>query len=239
MYTKRRGRVLSSARRTLWLLRTLPPVASWWLLRRSLERSAARRERLAQALNGATGRLVFVCHGNIMRSAFCAEVARHEVPEHAARIVSGGTHASLGSGAEATALEVARAFDVDLRAHRSSPLDELALNGTDVVVCMDRGNEALVLQFLGQGERVFLVGDIDELSAGHGQHGAAVHGGQGSAAGETAPGAWVDTAGSDDGREVSDPYGKGPDVTRRAFLRLRSRAELWALRHFGHSQAQP
>jgi len=231
--------VLSSARRTLWLLRTLPPGASWWLLRRALESPAARRERLVEALNDASGRLVFVCHGNIMRSAFCAEVARHEVPEQAARIVSGGTHASLGSGAESTALEVARAFDVDLGAHRSSPLDELELNGRDVVVCMDRGNEARVLQFLGRGQRVFLVGDIDDLPVVHGQQGAVVHGGAGSAANETALAAPIDAAGDGDGREVPDPYGKGPSVTQRAFLRLRSRAALWARRHFAQSQAQP
>ncbi len=235
--------MLSRARRSLWLLRTLPPGASWWLLRRSLESSVARRERLSRALNDASGRLVFVCHGNIMRSAFCAEVARHEVPGQAARIVSGGTHASLGSGAETTALEVARAFDVDLGAHRSSPLDELELNERDVVVCMDRGNEARVLHFLGQGQRVFLVGDIDELSAAAGQPAlpgqSAAGGGVGGAANETAPGAPIDGADAGDDREVPDPYGKGPDVTRRAFLRLRFRAELWARRHFTASQAQP
>lgn len=231
--------MLSSARRTLWLLRTLPPGASWWLVRRAAERRAARIERLTRALQAPSGRLVFVCHGNIMRSAFCAEVARHEVPGQAQRIVSGGTHASLGSEAESTALEVARAFGVDLGAHRSSPLAELELSGHDVVVCMDRGNEARVLHFLGQGQRVFLVGDIDELGGSHVQPGVWPDSGADRAADETESDVRVSPEADAHFREVPDPYGKGPDVTRRAFLRLRSRAELWARRHFGHSQAQP
>jgi protein-tyrosine phosphatase len=209
------------------------------LLRRLLEPKATRIERLNSALGVPNTRLVFVCHGNIMRSAFSAQVARAAVPYAADRIVSSGTHANPGREAEPTALAVAASLGVDISNHQASSLAGIGLSDSDLVICMDRGNEARVLQFLGQGQRVFLVGDIDELSAGHWPHGAVVHSGAGRAANETACGAPIDAVAGDDGREVPDPYGKGPDVTRRAFLRLRSRAELWARRHFSESQAQP
>jgi len=229
----------SLARRAFWLLRTLPFGARWWLLRRLVETRASRLQRLQAALGHPNTRLVFVCHGNIMRSAFAALVAQETEPEWASQIVSSGTNAKPGREAEATAISVATSLGYDLSSHRASSFAGIALSRRDLVVCMDRGNEARVLQFLGHGHRVFLVGDIDEVAAGHVPTGAPVDGGAGGAAGETAPGAGDSHLAGGHSREVPDPYGKGADVTRRAFLRLRSQAELWARRHFSQPQSQP
>lgn len=229
----------SLARRTFWLLRTLPAGARWWLVRRLVEPRASRIRRLREALGDPGARLVFVCHGNIMRSAFSAHVARETVPDRAQQIVSTGTHAKPGREAEATALSVAALLGYDLSSHRASSFAGVQLSTRDLVVCMDRGNEARVLHFLGQGQRVFLVGDIDELGGSHVQPGVWPDSGADRATDETESDVRVSPEADAHFREVPDPYGKGPDVTRRAFLRLRSRAELWARRHFGHSQAQP
>lgn len=229
----------SLARRTFWLLRNLPKGARWWLLKRLMESRDARRARLNGALGAPNTRLVFVCHGNIMRSAFSAQVARTAVPEYADRIVSTGTHANPGREAQATALAVAAALDVDLSSHQASSFAGINLSTADLVICMDRANEARVLNYLGQGQRVFLVGDICELDAWHDQHGATANGGSDLATAETLSMAPQRATRGGDGREVADPYGKGPGVTQAAFLRLLDLAELWARRHFAQSQAQP
>ncbi|MBL0937528.1 MAG: hypothetical protein IBJ03_01465 [Gemmatimonadaceae bacterium] len=198
---------LARSRRVLWLLRTLPPSGAVWVVRRLLESPASRRHRLDEALSHADGRLVFVCHGNIMRSAFASEVARAASPLYSDFILSAGTHASDGSPAEQTAAAVARQFGVDLEAHRSSPLASLELTDRDLVVCMDRFNEAHVLMHLGHGGRVFLVGDIATDETGNEAIVARVS------------------------REIADPYGKGETVTQTAFRGVRSIGELWGKRY--------
>lgn len=228
---------LRGARHTLWLLRTLPPGASEWMLRRRFERKSARARRLARALAEREGRLIFVCHGNIMRSAFAAAVARQTVPQHARDVQSCGTHANSGGLAERTALVVAEEMGVSLEEHRSSNFTDLQLSADDLVVCMDRGNEARVIHYLGQGRRVFLVGDIDVLArAEHAQPVAA--GMQTGSQGETVPGGRLGTADGAWEREVPDPFGKGAEVTREAFARLSQRAAWWARRYFDQGQAQ-
>lgn len=229
----------SLARRTFWLLRNLPKGARWWLLKRLMESRNARMTRLNGALGAPNTRLVFVCHGNIMRSAFSAQVARAAFPEHADRIVSTGTHANPGREAQATALAVAASLGVDLSSHQASSFVGIGLSAGDLVVCMDRANEARVLNYLGQGQRVFLVGDISELNVWHGLRGAPAYTGAAVANDETLPRAPQRVPGGGDGREVADPYGKGLSVTQAAFLRLLDLAELWARRHFTASQAQP
>lgn len=195
------------SRRVLWLLRALPPVGALWVLRRLVESPASRKHRLDEALRHADGRLVFVCHGNIMRSAFASEVAREAVPDVAERIVSAGTHAKQGREAESTARAVAAKLGVDLTPHRANTLANLGLSKDDIVVCMDRMNEANVLMHLGDGAQVFLVGDI--------------------AISETGNGASV----ARDSREIADPYGKGESVTQAAFRVIRSTGELWGRRY--------
>jgi protein-tyrosine phosphatase len=174
---------------------------------RLLESSVQREARLAAATLGSTGRLVFVCHGNIMRSAFATQVARAHVPAAAARIVGAGTHATAGRSAQDAALEVSRTMALPLDGHTATPLHALGLSGSDVVVCMDVLNEANVLAaYPALAARVFRVGDI-------------------CAGGET-PGAQRSHA----DREIVDPYGRGIPATRDAFERVAELARQWAAR---------
>lgn len=188
-------------RRRFFVVRALQGAARRWAIKRYLERESDRVERLASAKVATDGRLVFVCHGNIMRSAYAAKVARRACPELANRIISGGTHASQGSAAQESAIRVGRELDAPLDDHASAPVEYLALSASDVVVCMDALNEAEVLaQFPQLAHRVFRVGDLERTPA------TASHG----------------------DREVLDPYGQGDEVTRDAFRRLTGLAQMWA-----------
>lgn len=197
---------LAKWRRRLWVLRVLPASSRKWAIRRYLESQASRARRLATAQLHDAGRLVFVCHGNIMRSAFATRVVHEYMPQHVARVIGGGTHAKAGRAAQDAALVVAAQLHLSLDQHRATPIDALALREHDVIVCMDAVNEANVLaRYPALEQRVFRVGDI-------------------RAAGETLP--FAD-------RELHDPYGKGEQVTRDAFERLVSLSQAWAAQSFG------
>ena len=194
-------------KRRVWALRVLRGPSRTWAWRRLWETRAQREARLAAATLSSTGRLVFVCHGNIMRSAFATQVARAYVPAAAARIVGAGTHATAGRSAQDAALEVSRTMALPLDGHTATPLHALGLTSGDVVVCMDVLNEANVLaSYPALAPRVFRVGDV-------------------GASGET-PGAALSHA----DREIVDPYGRGIPATRDAFERVAVLARRWAER---------
>ncbi|WP_461413227.1 arsenate reductase/protein-tyrosine-phosphatase family protein [Gemmatimonas sp.] len=201
------GEWLRLWKRRAWALRVLRGRSRTWAWRRLLESRAQREARLAAATLSSTGRLVFVCHGNIMRSAFATQVARAHVPAAAARIVGAGTHATAGRSAQDAALEVSRTMALPLDGHAATPLHALSLTGSDVVVCMDALNEANVLaSYPALAPRVFRVGDV-------------------GASGET-PAAQLSHA----DREIVDPYGRGIPATRDAFERVAGLARRWAER---------
>ncbi len=106
---------------------------------RRLRLSWARRA--AKPGGRATQRLVqgrevlFVCYGNINRSALaCAAAARHG---ERWRFASAGFHATAGRPADPVMVEVAAASGVDLSAWRSHTLDRAMVDRADVILVME------------------------------------------------------------------------------------------------------
>ena len=150
-----------AARRMVGLLRSLPGPARMAAIGRLLEPAAARRRRLADVIATDPERLVLVCHGNIMRSAFAVAYLHQGAPDRAARVVGAGTHAQSGRAAQDSAIRVAPEFGVSLAAHTATPLDAVGLGAGDVIICMDRANEATIVARYGSlAGRVFLIGDV-------------------------------------------------------------------------------
>ena len=194
---------LGTWRRRVFILRTLAGPARTWAIRRYLERRTRRAQRLAAARPGAHGRVVFVCHGNIMRSAFATQVARARAPQVAHRVMGAGTHAVAGRAAQDAALAVSRQLGLPLDTHAATPLHALQLTGDDVIVCMDAMNEAHVAAaYPALAARVFRVGDIVGAGA------------------TTAMPSHAD-------REIRDPYGQGHAATREAFGRVAHLSWAW------------
>ncbi len=178
------------------------------VLRVNLESANVLRSRVRAAVAHPEARVVFICHGNIMRSAFAEAYIRSMHPNFRREILSSGTHASLGSEADADAVTVAAEFGVDLTHHRSTPLRGLAVRAHDVLICMDLHNAAMARAAPHvAGEQVFLVGDV--FRAGSEQ---AVSAGQSSEIPR---------------RIIPDPYGLGVEATRRAFVRVQRASEAW------------
>ena len=78
-------------------------------------------------------RLVFVCKGNICRSAYAEALARSLGVE----AVSCGLNTKIGLPANDSAIQAARLRGVDLRKHRTTPIESLDLKENDLFVAME------------------------------------------------------------------------------------------------------
>jgi protein-tyrosine-phosphatase len=96
--------------------------------------------------------LLFVCKGNVFRSAFAAEFARAALRNKApnANIESAGMHAIAGRGAEPLAQTVASETGLSLRDHVAQPVSEALIERADAVFVMDYLNAA---EFLARFDR--------------------------------------------------------------------------------------
>jgi protein-tyrosine-phosphatase len=94
----------------------------------------------------ADGSILFVCYGNIIRSALAEALLRHEFErlgtERRARIDSAGVAAKPGREADARAVAAAAALGVDLSHHRARRVSNELIAGADIIYVMDRLNEA-------------------------------------------------------------------------------------------------
>lgn len=78
-------------------------------------------------------RLVFVCHGNICRSAFADVVARNA----GLRVASFGMSTDVGKAAHPPAVEVAAALGFDLSAHRTARAQDFVPGDGDYLLAME------------------------------------------------------------------------------------------------------
>ncbi|HEY0270251.1 MAG TPA: phosphotyrosine protein phosphatase [Sphingomonas sp.] len=94
---------------------------------------ASGRASIARPDPARVRRLVFVCQGNICRSAFADVVARRLGAETA----SFGLSTSAGAGAHPPAIAAAAALGVDLRAHRTSRVEDYVPREGDLLLAME------------------------------------------------------------------------------------------------------
>ncbi|MDB4575612.1 low molecular weight phosphatase family protein [bacterium] len=78
-------------------------------------------------------RLVFVCKGNICRSAYSEAFAKSLGIE----AISCGIHTKLGHPANSTTIEVSASRGYDLSEHQTTPISELKFKETDLVLAME------------------------------------------------------------------------------------------------------
>lgn len=134
------------------LTKSTDPLWAWrqWLGRRRLERAL-----------GTSRRLLFVCYGNILRSPFAAAYCstQAEPGDPALEVRSAGTLKATGRPAPEAAVREARAWNVNLREHRSTTLTRDLIAWADLIFVMDRNNmEMLRRDFPDASDRVFPLG---------------------------------------------------------------------------------
>lgn len=110
--------------------------------RLELLRIAATDDPARHLPGSGGGTIVFICHGNVLRSAVAEALFRRKAPDLAHRAASAGLHTRVGRTADPRGQIVARELGVELKDHRSRPLDRELVAGADLLVVMDRVNLA-------------------------------------------------------------------------------------------------
>lgn len=108
--------------------------------------------------------VLFVCHGNIMRSPMAAELFRARIAalDAAIGVASAGTWTSKGRPADPRAVAAARELGVSLETHRSQPVTPALIATSDLVCVMDYRNEVDVLtRFPGSARKTIMLGGLD------------------------------------------------------------------------------
>jgi protein-tyrosine phosphatase len=99
-------------------------------------------------------RLVFVCKGNICRSAFAEAVARREGVD----AISCGIDAGQGFPADRDAIAAASLKGIDLREHRTRHVRTVTLRRGDLLVAMEPWQVAILGQQFGKEFQITLAG---------------------------------------------------------------------------------
>jgi len=81
----------------------------------------------------SVGRVIFVCRGNICRSAYAEVIARSIGMDS----ISCGIDTRPGNPANADAIRVAKVRGVNLSEHRATPIQTLDIRDNDLIVAME------------------------------------------------------------------------------------------------------
>jgi protein-tyrosine-phosphatase len=130
-------------------------------------RRVFRQQSLVPADLPAAPRLLFVCHGNILRSALAqavwTEMVRSGNAPAGSEAESAGTGARDGSPADPRGVGVARDMGLNLDTHRALRLNDLQVARADMILVMDFVNEAdVVSRFPHAAGKVRLLGAVAE-----------------------------------------------------------------------------
>lgn len=99
-------------------------------------------------------RLVFVCKGNICRSAFAELVAK----DLGFPAISCGIEAIEGAPANTMATKVAKKLGYDLEQHQSQPIKKIGLTHTDLLVAMEPSQGEYLNKTLSDTINISLLG---------------------------------------------------------------------------------
>jgi protein-tyrosine phosphatase len=107
--------------------------------------------------------LLFVCHGNVMRSPVAAELFRARMGAASSQfaVASAGTWTTNGRRADPRAVAAAQTLGISLDSHRSQMITSLMIDRSDLVCVMDYRNEAeVVARFPRASRKTILLGGV-------------------------------------------------------------------------------
>jgi len=137
--------------------------------------------------------LLFVCKGNICRSAFAGEFARLRLPADL-RCLSAGFRAEAGVSSPTAALEAAERRGVSLRDHRATALTHALMDEADLVLVMEPWHVTeLGARYPGHRSKILLLSSFDPDSSRQSTY---------------------------ERLHIDDPYGKSPETFDECFRRL-------------------
>lgn len=94
-------------------------------------------------------KIMFVCTGNICRSAMADVMLKSKIKntdlENKLEVFSAGTHADTGSHATFTAIEAMEELGIDLKPHRATNIMDSNIEDMDFILCATSKHKQLVL----------------------------------------------------------------------------------------------
>ncbi len=152
-------------------------------------------------LPASVSSIVFICKGNICRSAF-AERLTHQSMRNAAgekklRVESAGLKARQGTPPPAMAVEVAKEFGVTMAGHCSKRLTDDMANTADMIIAMEPGQVGEILKKYPHRRRYVFLLPLFESAGRLNRFGRARY-------------------------HIQDPYGKGREAFKESFERVRA-----------------
>jgi protein-tyrosine-phosphatase len=151
----------TSLRRWRYVLSQLDPNERRALLTAAIDATLhPRRRDWREPLRGGTS-VVFVCHGNIIRSPVAGVALAREAASRgrAVQVTSAGLAARPGEPADPRAIDSAEERGLSLESHRARALDAAQVGGADAIFVMDHLNLGRILhRFPDAAEKVFLLG---------------------------------------------------------------------------------
>jgi protein-tyrosine-phosphatase len=131
------------------------------LLGAAVSTTLGRRQRDWRPTVRKATNVVFVCHGNIIRSPLAAAAFAREatVRGRGVQVSSAGLSARVGEPADPRAADSAEERGLPLESHRARPLDAAQVAAADAIFIMDHLNLGRILaRFPDAADRVFLLG---------------------------------------------------------------------------------
>ena len=176
-------------------LRSLSPSSRLTYAKLQLERSLPGHSSKPWP-NAPLRSILFVCHGNIIRSPMAAALLKQHLGAgggESIKVSSAGLWAVSGRGADPRAVSVAQEFGLSLQEHRAQLLTLELVQGMDAICVMDYLNEAeITTRFPAAKQKTFLLGAVVPVQRG-------------------------------ESIEIPDPYGEDLDAVRRCYRMLESR----------------
>jgi protein-tyrosine phosphatase len=116
--------------------------------------------------------ILFVCHGNVIRSPMAAALLKQSLVGTAWEtlvVMSAGLDAFPGGTADPRSIRLAREFGLSLDGHRPQPLTRELVAAADVIFVMDFVNQAMLLaRYPRVWHKVYLLGRwIEDLRPSH------------------------------------------------------------------------
>jgi len=151
----------------------LRPVSNSLIRRVGSVASAWHRAGEKPVLPSHVKSVVFICHGNIMRSPVAEAMLKRELEKHSptnVTVSSAGMHAINGRVADPRAQTVAPEFGVSVSGHRAQAVTQTLVDSSDLLVVMDIQNAAeFLLQYPQGSNKLFMLRQFSEHSRGAGR----------------------------------------------------------------------
>jgi protein-tyrosine-phosphatase len=145
------GRILNA-----YLQRILALAQERWFFSR--QQRAWNRGEVSAAVSRARS-ILFLCYGNINRSALADVMVRTIAKDVGISVTSAGFHQEGGRPADPVMVDVARQFDVDMNSIRSTCVTERLLHESDIIFVMEKSHyDRLVTMDASVADKVYLLG---------------------------------------------------------------------------------